>query len=185
MKLTIGDLLPKPVSGSSPEAVWLQRLTNWLRSKTVVPGPDYRIHQKPHGIVLELLAKGGASQSPVLPQLFQVQVQNDDSLVCDQVQWQADGTLLNLTTTAANAITVALPWELRAKQKPYPSAIITPGFQPTQSLILGLNVGYGVTGIAGVPFIYLNLEGRTWGDIFVVCTDGVPKNRTIPATKPV
>lgn len=78
-------------------------------------------------------------------------------------------------------VQIALPWALRTK--PYPTAVITPPFRgdPYGDTIFAIKTP---SGYAGVDYVYVNTDGRTWGDTFVVCSDGVPMNRVIPATAP-
>ncbi len=55
-------IAPKPVSGFSREAVWSNRVINYLRSKVLLPGRGYRIRQYPDGVALEIEQRGGSGR---------------------------------------------------------------------------------------------------------------------------
>src|ERR1044071_8898202 len=52
---------PKSASGYSHQAIWSARLIRYFRSKVLLPGRGYRIHQKTNGIVIEIDQRPGGT----------------------------------------------------------------------------------------------------------------------------
>lgn len=176
---------PKPVSGESPLAHYLSQMRDSQNGSRIQPGPGYRLKEFSGGTSVELIPRGGGGLGSPGLQLFQANTLNGDVILCLPSKYNADGTLSVTGSGGAATVPVALPWELRAAQQPYPSASIYPPFTILQGAkvlqyIYAMKLGFAVTGIPGADYLLVN-TGRYWSDTFVVCTNGIPQNRQMPA----
>jgi hypothetical protein len=154
---------------------------NPLQLIEIVWGSKMACHYSFEKVVLEIQAPwafdlGSAPVAPVTVQPFVVQTMGTDGFSGTQIRYNPDGS----TSLIGNFATIAFPWELRAAQKPYASAVITPGLTLNKSIIYASNVGDAVTGDPGVPWLWLAF-GHTWGDFFTVCRNGIPTSRLMSA----
>src|SRR6266699_3549639 len=96
---------PKPVSGLGPDAAWLNRLREYVRSIRLLPGPGYLISQTPAGIVLSLRSKSGGAVSLSVSTLYLLSV-SGDYITC---------TAQDSSHGLQKEIYVAKPFKLREK----------------------------------------------------------------------
>jgi hypothetical protein len=73
---------PRPITGSSSQANWLNRLLRLATENVILPGRGYKIARTTAGTVLEIERGGGGSSTGSAVSMFKIKSLEADYLVC-------------------------------------------------------------------------------------------------------
>jgi hypothetical protein len=150
---------PKPVTGTSDQASWLNKLLRFVVSLRLQPGRGYKVRHTTSGTILDIEGLGGSVGPQLKVKQFRVTDIKGDYLVCRE--W-------NGTTEGGTDINIAKPYKLRNSitSEKIDGLTINYSYAPSFVSRTASATGYtSETHIVNPPWLKKNVADGFGGDI--------------------